>query len=609
MLVNDGNGRNGNVSTSAMETKSVIGNVDYNRIRQSASILQGVAATDNLNESNTISNLINIDLTGVSRQHDGYLDDTIAKYDNQGSMGLELENANNDLNMLISNSNEIADSWEDLDTNTPGNVHSGLQKIDEILGLEGDSSLGNMYSSTSTDDIAFYTNALAVEGFISGSAYLSDYYPSLEYRTKATWAAELIQKYQDQGYSEEDARELANLEMVETAIEATGGESHEQALSDIESLRENYEIEGTSQDTETEETPSEELQDTEDKSTSESTAPATSTASSSSGSSSSSSSGTYQYRTQSYSASSNSGASTGSVIGSSSNSGGTSSSAPSSNTPPTETPSTSGETSTPSETPSTPETSTPSGENNGTSGPSIDEEVPTEETPSTGENTNTGDNNSGTTTTPPPTNTGESNTNTSPSTPPSSGNNNAGYVPFGNNNNNGNVSNAGGSFEDPGTPDTNVETPNENVSTTTPSAPDSDAGIKDNSGETLDVISIDKDTTNSPSTSSNDGGSVIPAVLGVGVAGAAVAGGAKIIHDKKNKDEMYSYDDEESEEDNNSFSYLNSYDDSSETETQETPATKYRAGSANKLVLEDAPENINIEESATNIPGSGEELE
>ena len=602
MLVNDGNGRNGNVSTSAMETKSVIGNVDYNRIRQSASILQGVAATDNLNESNTISNLINIDLTGVSRQHDGYLDDTIAKYDNQGSMGLELENANNDLNMLISNSNEIADSWEDLDTNTPGNVHSGLQKIDEILGLEGDSSLGNMYSSTSTDDIAFYTNALAVEGFISGSAYLSDYYPSLEYRTKATWAAELIQKYQDQGYSEEDARELANLEMVETAIEATGGESHEQALSDIESLRENYEIEGTSQDTETEETPSEELQDTEDKSTSESTAPATSTASSSSGSSSSSSSGTYQYRTQSYSSSSNSGASTGSAIGSSSNNGGTSSGTPS------ETPSTPGDASTPSETPSTPETSTPSGENNGTSGPSIDEEVPTEETPSTGENTNTGDNNSGTTTTPPPTNTGESNTSTSTgNTSQSSGSNNSsgGYVSSGNNNN-GYTSNAGGSFEDS---TTNTGTPNENASTTTPSAPDSDAGIKDNSGETLDVISIDKEPSDTPSTTSNDGGSVIPAILGVGVTGAAVAGGAKIIHDKKNKDEMYSYDDEESEEDNNSFSYLNSYDDSSETETQEAPATKYRAGSANKLVLEDAPENINIEESATNIPGSGEELE
>ena len=72
---------------------------------------------------------------------------------------------------------------------------------------------------------------------------------------------------------------------------------------------------------------------------------------------------------------------------------------------------------------------------------------------------------------------------------------------------------------------------------------------------------------------------------------------------------MYSYDDEESEEDNNSFSYLNSYDDSSETETQEAPTTRYRAGSANKLVLEDAPENINIEESATDIPGSGEELE
>ena len=96
----------------------------------------------------------------------------------------------------------------------------------------------------------------------------------------------------------------------------------------------------------------------------------------------------------------------------------------------------------------------------------------------------------------------------------------------------------------------------------------------------------------------------------MGVTGAAIAGGAKIIHDKKNKDEMYSYDDEESEEDNNSFSYLNSYDDnSSETEAQAAPTTRYRAGSANKLVLEDAPENINIEESATDIPGSREELE
>ena len=589
----------GNVSTTTTGT-SVVASVDYNRIRQSASILEGVAATDVLNENSAISNLINSQLTTVSNQHDNYLSSVLIKYDNQGSMANELESTNNSLNSLIDNAYKIADVWENLDTGSTQNLSSGLQKVDEILGLNGESSLANQYNSVNADTVEFHTNALEVEGFISDSAYLSDYYPSLEYRNKATWAAEIIKGYTDQGYSYEDASELAKFDMLEEEINATGGESHKYALSDIETLREEYKA--SNPPTETPVTEG----DTSSTTISESSSSGTS---STGGASTNSSPSNVQYRAQSYSASSNSGGSTGSVIGSSSHSGSTSSSAPSNNTTPTtpsETPSTSGETSTPSETPSTPETSTPSGENNETSGPIIEEEVPTQETPSTGENTNTGNN---TTTTTPPTNTGESNTNTSPSTPPSSGNNNAGYVPFGNNNNNGNVSNAGGSFEDPGTPDTNVETPNENVATTTPSAPDSDAGIKDNSGETLDVISIDKEPSDTPSTTSNDGGSVIPAILGVGVTGAAVAGGAKIIHDKKNKDEMYSYDDEESEEDNNSFSYLNSYDDSSETETQEAPATKYRAGSANKLVLEDAPENINIEESATNIPGSGEELE
>lgn len=489
---------------------------------------------------------------------------------------------------------------------------SGYNSVEEWKMALIDKYTEEGYSSYDAEDLACAemakyrlskTGADVTENAISDLA--STQYTELQSQVHSEYR-ELLDKYQELGMDENQAKELATAESeyrdAENEFQETQGDNvkaweHSTAkkrYDEWQALKEEYGIadaESTTTESNTETTSP----------TSTSGSSASSTSTSSSGGSTTSNN--YQYRAQSYSSSSNSGASTGSVIGSSSNNGGTSSGTPS------ETPSTPGDASTPSETPSTPETSTPSGENNGTSGPSIDEEVPTEETPSTGENTNTGDNNSGTTTTPPPTNTGESNTNTSPSTPPSSGNNNAGYVPFGNNNNNGNVSNAGGSFEDPGTPDTNVETPNENVSTTTPSAPDSDAGIKDNSGETLDVISIDKDTTNSPSTSSNDGGSVIPAVLGVGVAGAAVAGGAKIIHDKKNKDEMYSYDDEESEEDNNSFSYLNSYDDSSETETQETPATKYRAGSANKLVLEDAPENINIEESATNIPGSGEELE
>lgn len=467
------------------------------------------------------------------------------------------------------------------------------------------------FTSENTEGLKALILKLNEAGLMSGTSLFStatiespygpnEYYPE-DKESRAAWEQELIDKYTAIGYTEDEAKDKAAYEMARDEMEATGATTVEgRTISDFSNDATSATLKKQERmNTEQQEEPEQETSEDSTESTSESSTTATSTARASS-------SGTYQYRTQSYSASSNSGASTGSVIGSSSNSGGTSSSAPSSNTTPTETPSTPGDASTPSETPSTPETSTPSGENNDTSGPSIDEEVPTEETPSTDGNTNTGDNNSGTTTTPPPTNTGGSNTNTSTSTPQSSGNNNGGgYVSSGNNNS-GYTSNAGGSFEDP---TTSAGTPNENASTTTPSAPDSDAGIKDNSGETLDVISIDKDTTNSPSTSSNDGGSVIPAVLGIGVAGAAVAGGAKIIHDKKNKDEMYSYDDEESEEDNNSFSYLNSYDDSSETETQEAPATKYRAGSANKLVLEDAPENINIEESATNIPGSGEELE
>lgn len=512
-----------------------------------------------------------------------------------------------------------------------------------------------------------------VKDFLTDYAmYNDDYYPS-EYNSVEEWKMNLIKQYTDQGYSSYDAEDLACAEMAKYRLSKTEADVTENAISEFASTQ--YSELQTQVDSEYQElldkyqelgmdenqakelaTAESEYRDAENEfqeiqgdnvkawvwehstakkrydewqalkeeygiadaesttteSNTETTSPTSTSESStssattsSSGYSSSTNSSGVQYRTQSYSASSNSGASTGSVIGSSSNSGGTSSSAPSNNTStptPSEPPSTSGETSTPSETPSTPETSTPSGENNGTSGPIIEEEVPTEETPNPGETTNT-ENNTGTTT--PSTNTGESNTNASPSTPPSSGNNNTGYVPFGNNNNNGNVSNSGGSFEDPGT----STTPNENVSTTTPSAPDSDAGIKDNSGETLDVISIDKEPGDTPSPTPNDGGSVIPAILGVGVAGAAIAGGAKILHDKKNKDKMYSYDDEETE-DNNKFSYSNSYEyNSSEVGAQEAPAEKYKAGSANKLVLEDAPENINIDNSIADIPNGKEELE
>lgn len=209
------------------------------------------------------------------------------------------------------------------------------------------------------------------------------------------------------------------------------------------------------------------------------------------------------------------------------------------------------------------------------------------------------------------TNTGENANNSGVvnNTPSTGGNTNSGnnyYAP--NNNNGGGNYNSGASSN---TPTTSTGTPNENASTTTPSAPESDAGINDNSGETLDVISIDKDGgKSSASTSSNDGGSVVPTILGVGVAGAAAVAGAKILHDKKKKENEYIYEEDGSTESDNSFANLESYtgDDTVDTTDTMSPG-KYRAGSANNLVLEGSPSDIKIDESIADIPNQKEELE
>lgn len=227
-------------------------------------------------------------------------------------------------------------------------------------------------------------------------------------------------------------------------------------------------------------------------------------------------------------------------------------------------------------------------------------ETPNEEKPSTTPEPNN----------PPADNNNNNNNNTnnggSINNNPSNGGNNSYYPPSNNGNSGG--SSSGGNYTGGGSsnaPSTGTGTPNDNVSTTTPSAPESDANITDNTGETLDVISIDKNSgTSSASTSSNDGGSVIPTILGVGVAGAAAVAGAKIIHDKKQKENEYSY--EEDAENNSSFSELDPYtEDASVTMT---PGS-YKAGSANNLVLEGTPEDIKIDESIANIPNKNEELE
>lgn len=265
---------------------------------------------------------------------------------------------------------------------------------------------------------------------------------------------------------------------------------------------------------------------------------------------------------------------------------------------------------TPEETPSD-NTDTPSDNTGDNSNTGTDPE-----TPSTGDdnnNTNTGNDSNNTkpdggnnsnNNTGGNTNTGSgSNTNHGNTSRPSgnTGNNSGYYVP-GNNN-------GGGTSSTP--PTTPSAGENGNAATTTPSAPDSDAGIIDNSGEELDVISIDKGSSAKPSTSSNDGGSVIPAILGVGVAGAAGVAGVKYIKNKKEKDNEY--EDDSINEDENSFSYIGDYQENADASNDNYNAIstggKYKAGNVNKLVLDDAPENIKIEESMNDTTNQKEELE
>lgn len=237
----------------------------------------------------------------------------------------------------------------------------------------------------------------------------------------------------------------------------------------------------------------------------------------------------------------------------------------------------------------------------------------TDNKPNNGDNNNNIDNkptdggNNNSTVTPPSNNNSGGSSNT--------GQGNGSYNPGNSGNSNGNYRPGNGNYVNNGGNNTSNITPtpgggeNNNVSTTTPSAPDSSSGIIDNSGEGLDVISIDKNPSGkAPSTSSNDGGSVIPTILGVGVAGAAAVAGAKYIKDKKDKSNNYD-DDYSTDEKDNSFSYMSNYQENnsdnngnydSYTSNDDSysniiePSTKYKAGNVNALVLDETPEEIKI---------------
>ena len=131
-------------------------------------------------------------------------------------------------------------------------------------------------------------------------------------------------------------------------------------------------------------------------------------------------------------------------------------------------------------------------------------------------------------------------------------------------------------------------------------------------GNSLDVISIDKDTSKSPSTS-NGGSSVIPTILGVGAAGAAGVAGIHYVQKKFGKDNEY-YEDESSEENNdNNGEYNVSTNDSINISDEPTgmieEIPKYKAGGINQLKLDDGAD-VKINDNNNIIaPQAQEELE
>lgn len=134
---------------------------------------------------------------------------------------------------------------------------------------------------------------------------------------------------------------------------------------------------------------------------------------------------------------------------------------------------------------------------------------------------------------------------------------------------------------------------------------DNDAG--------LDVISIDKGKTGTPSTSNSGVSAVIPTVLGVGAAAAAGVAGVHYIKNKKGAEDNEYYEDEN----DNQSSFLGEYKpvandnydyQSNDEEELVTETPKYKAGTVNQLTLDDGA-NVIINEDNNIIAPQKEELE
>lgn len=510
---------------------AIIGNVDYERIKQSATVLEECAPSEKDNEWLIIQDLVNDDLKKESKKHDGYLDSIIAKHRDWAA----LSKNNTAYREFMVQVKKIGETWENIDIGVGGEVLSGLTKIDEILGLEGENKLSEMYVSHKQSDIEFHTNAEEIEGFISsvnGEAYDDKTKEWMDGLVKSTGGTavkgtmvSLISMVQNIMAPEEEQVQQDPPQQNTSPSTATTTTNHQQPATNNYS----YRVETPESNTTTN-TPEQQTQNKVESSTEQ-------------------------------------------------------------EPPQTQTPS---KDPTPSEEPSTGNNeSNNTGENNNTSGNNNTNNNNTDDNNTGDDNTNADKDETVKPTPDPDTNNQQGNNttgNTNQETPSSQTNtNNDGYnTSYNNQNSNNGVT--------PSTPSNN-----ENAATTTPSAPDSDAGIKDNSGETLDVISIDKETeTSNTTTTTDDGGNVIPIVLGVGAAGAAAVAGAKYIKDKKQKENTY---EDENSEGEDSFSYLGNYQEDT------SPDKSYKAGNVNKLVLDEAPKDLKIEEGMPEISSQKEELE
>lgn len=449
-------------------------------------------------------------------------------------------------------STALAEKVRTIATNTES-FYQDLVKINTIVeeinkGVYNDKNItlaennNSVWTSAQQDDVWELLNIFKRADLMSGTSIFSSvtitsagtFYPvfanrgnnSQTWNSREEWATSIIDKYKNQGYSEEEAKEMAEYDMAYTEYVATGATvfgKNKLSLSELYSRK--HEIVDSKEEEKIPDNPGGDPDDT-------------------TGGSTGGSNGGGNLGGQTPDNPSNPQITTTSAI-----------KARIETPTPSPTEQQKVEEVLSSDTPSSDNVETPSIDENNNQISDDSNNNANVDIPSTGNNSNSNNNNI---TTNPETNPGTTtpvnngNTNTT--------NNSVNYSPSGNTyygsrNDSGSSYNSGNYGSNEPASISNPVPDAENISTTTPSAPESDTNIVDKSGEELDVISIDREVSSEPTTSSG-GGSVIPAVLGVGAAGAAAVAGIKLMKNKKEKENTY---EDESSENINSFSYLNNY--------------------------------------------------